>query len=842
MAFTKIAAAGIGSTGTVTLQNVVITGNLNAPSITGAASTANVRANSLVVSGVTTSSGGFVGNVTGNSTGLSGTPNITVGVLTATNATFSGNVSVAGTVTYEDVTNVDSVGVITARSGVRINAGGLVVTSGVSTFSGHPVLIGSATSTGTSTQPLQVTGGAYVSSNTGIGTTRPTSRLQVVGDVSVSGVVTAFDFYNDAEYPSVRPTLDLAFAQTKILDSRITFTRSSTATYVNYAGIITTAAANEPRFDHDPATGESLGLLVEEARTNDLTYSQYFTGANWDVKTNINVLPNAGLAPDGTYTATNVVPTTTNSYHQISLYSPHGSASSVSVFVKANGYNRIALIQNGFQNNGLYEFDLSAGTAASAISSITSHPNGWYRVAVRFPNTLNRFDIYFYNNSNQSSFAGDGSSGVLVWGAQWETGSFPTSYIPTPATFTSRASTATYYDASGVIQTAGSGVARSAAFFPDSNGTMQSAGLLLEEARTNGDTDSATLSVSWSVANGTFANATLTAPDNSSTVKLLTENTSAGEHYIGRFYDNTYTGHALSVYVKPNGRTRIRMSLDTTAGGLNVDFNLSTLTITGGPDRAGYIERLPSGWYRITGVAIGGYRGYCQIMLLDNSGASSYTGNGTSGIYLWGVQYEKAVSYSSSYIPTSGSTVTRAADVSSSATVTRSADVASITGANFSSWYNQSEGTICCYVITRCPLGGGASTSNIGISFALLDTAGSNYILGTRTEEGSAQGNNFKAFIYSSGATVLNAGVTNSWLPNVLSRQSIAYKVNDFNFSVNGTLGTPVTTGAVPININRLDFGQMSYATYNRIKAGTFARLTYWPIRLSNNVLQTITL
>ena len=49
-------------------------------------------------------------------------------------ATFGGNVSIAGTLTYEDVTNVDSIGLITARSGVRVDAGGLVVTAGVSTF------------------------------------------------------------------------------------------------------------------------------------------------------------------------------------------------------------------------------------------------------------------------------------------------------------------------------------------------------------------------------------------------------------------------------------------------------------------------------------------------------------------------------------------------------------------------------------------------------------------------------------------------------------------------------------------------------------------------------------
>lgn len=68
--------------------------------------------------------------------------------------------------------------------------------------------------------------------------------------------------------------LDLQFADTKTLTDQvsgnnlITFTRASTATYVDSSGIIQTAAADAPRFDHDPATGESLGLLIEEARTN----------------------------------------------------------------------------------------------------------------------------------------------------------------------------------------------------------------------------------------------------------------------------------------------------------------------------------------------------------------------------------------------------------------------------------------------------------------------------------------------------------------------------------------------------------------------------------------------
>jgi len=89
-------------------------------------------AGGINISGVATAgsfsgnlTGNVTGNLTGNATGLTGTPNITVGSITASSATISGNVSIAGTLTYEDVTNVDSVGVITARSGIVVNAGGI---------------------------------------------------------------------------------------------------------------------------------------------------------------------------------------------------------------------------------------------------------------------------------------------------------------------------------------------------------------------------------------------------------------------------------------------------------------------------------------------------------------------------------------------------------------------------------------------------------------------------------------------------------------------------------------------------------------------------------------------
>ena len=57
---------------------------------------------------------------------VGGAVSFTQGIISA-GATFSGNVSVGGTLTYEDVTNVDSVGLITARNGITVPSGGIVV-------------------------------------------------------------------------------------------------------------------------------------------------------------------------------------------------------------------------------------------------------------------------------------------------------------------------------------------------------------------------------------------------------------------------------------------------------------------------------------------------------------------------------------------------------------------------------------------------------------------------------------------------------------------------------------------------------------------------------------------
>ena len=98
--------------------------------VTGVATATHFSGN---LTGTAVTATTFTGALTGAATGLSGTPDITVRNVTGVGATFSGNVNISGTLTYEDVTNIDSVGIITAQAGVRVLGAGVTV-AGIATF------------------------------------------------------------------------------------------------------------------------------------------------------------------------------------------------------------------------------------------------------------------------------------------------------------------------------------------------------------------------------------------------------------------------------------------------------------------------------------------------------------------------------------------------------------------------------------------------------------------------------------------------------------------------------------------------------------------------------------
>lgn len=243
-------------------------------------------------------------------------------------------------------------------------------------------------------------------------------------------------------YPTIMPALTLDFQNSQQLDPRVTFSRSSSATYINSAGLVVTAADHEARFDHDPVTGECLGLLVEESRTNSLTHSEEFDNAAW-TKTRTTITANAATAPDGTTTADKLIRGTDNNINVVYQAASLPQATyTLSVFAKKGEYTFCTLTlpnTKGWNADRWVSVNLADGsytTSASAptSTSVVAYQNGWHRISITHPASATVARAGHIEARSSAGFgiqAGDGTSGIYIWGAQLEEGSFPTSYIPT---------------------------------------------------------------------------------------------------------------------------------------------------------------------------------------------------------------------------------------------------------------------------------------------------------------------------------------------------------------------------------------------------------------------------
>jgi len=629
-------------------------------------------------------------------------------------------------------------------------------------------------------------------------------------------------------FPSVRPTLDLNFAATKRLDPRITFSRGSVGTYHDSTGTIQIAAPHVARFDHNPATGESLGLLVEEARTNLRIYSSAPNASN-SYRIYGNATYNAAVvAPDGTATATLITGNGSSSGfdNYPNDYGSNGGAVQTYSFYVRNVNATSLQISMGGYGNPTYTFTFATETgvanAAASGSGFQKLSNGWYRIWL----TGTKSNQFWY----QQAYIDNGSAtsaSMYFWGIQLESAaSFPTSYIPTPATFTGRASTATFYNSSGIIQTAAAGVARSAAFFPDSNGVFRPAGLLLEAAGTNLARYSEALG-SWTNNGGGIAitSNVEVAPDGTTTADRLAQSavTNAGRHLF-------------------NGGSSVRSGQTFTTSfwirrvsGTDAQPTIRVYGIGGGPSQ---IVTATSSWQRITWTWTalndgGNYEIGSVGFSWDINGAAN------NNVYsIWGFQVEQNP-YATSYIPTAASTVTRAADTSTSATVTRSADVATMTGTNFSSWFNQNEGTVFADTTDiGYPVNYGGALWKIFASTSHV--SGRNSIGLNRSSGGALPEARFGIIDQNATTQVdLNTATspTKARVKSAIALKSASYAATSHgNAVVTSSVAIPPTFVAA----DTLAFGQATNTTIQS-KSCLISRLTYWPTRLANATLQSIT-
>jgi len=229
--------------------------------------------------------------------------------------------------------------------------------------------------------------------------------------------------------------------------------RTGVATFVGANGLIQYATENTQRIDY--STGVA-GLLVEESRENICPDSEEFD--NWTVGSNYSVTDNFAVAPDGNQTADLLVvangissfststPTKTISkassaitYTYSCFYKLFGSVTSVRLFTRGTSSANSSSVIVSLLNGSVLSGPSAGGNFSNASVIVKNFGSGFYRVSLTFTSDAsNEIRLRQFPYSGTSSFTGDGTSGLIAWGAQLETGASPTSYIPTEATAVTR--------------------------------------------------------------------------------------------------------------------------------------------------------------------------------------------------------------------------------------------------------------------------------------------------------------------------------------------------------------------------------------------------------------------
>lgn len=399
---------------------------------------------------------------------------------------------------------------------------------------------------------------------------------------------------------------------------------------------------------------------------------------------------------------------------------------------------------------------------------------------------------------------------------------FTTAALDSRVTFTrttGASNPATYVNSNGYIASASNNQPR----FDYDPVTLACKGLLIEESRSNLLKESNTFATSpWLNTRASSVTTSVVDPSGTAAAIKLTEDSSVSStHVLAQDTTNGSATYTFSVYLKAGERTRaavLMSDLATASVGINVNLSSGTFTLTTGgswTNVSGSVTDVGNGWWRCVTTATrgAGTATSPRVLLADSAGNTTYTGNGTSGLYVYGAQLE-AGAFATSYIPTT------------SAALTRNADVATMTGTNFSDWYNQSEGALSCEFAFI-----GYQLTNRDRIVSISDSTGNEEI-------GIIQNttNGYGRF------EVVDGGV-NQALLDCINTTMVAgttyqicgtYKVNSFCGS--GSLGSQATdsSGSIPTP-DRMCIGGYAPGTATAIFNGHLKSINYWPQRITNN-------
>lgn len=305
------------------------------------------------------------------------------------------------------------------------------------------------------------------------------------------------------------------------------------------------------------------------------------------------------------------------------------------------------------------------------------------------------------------------------------------------------------------------------------------------------------------------------SPNGAVSSDKMQEDTTTGPHYINSptYYCSSSGYLTFSFFAKKKERSIIQVYVVDSTGGVSASstyFDLNLGTVTSG---SGSIVALPNGWYRLSvraTVAVGNCYGR---ILLCNEGSTTYTGDGVSGVYLWGGQIETAAA-PSSYIPTASASVARAGDV-----WTIPLDY---------SWYRTTEGTV---------LISGIAGRSLGVTQILVqydDASYSNRIRVFRDADRVCRGS-----IVSADTEVANIAL-GTLVDEVNFQVAFAWSSSSGSASLNGAPCITDASVTLPSGLTTCRIGA-DVAGGSQF-GGHISHVAYFPVALSNTQLQAITL